>query len=480
VKDVFKNVLDSIRKKVDYADLRMVSTRSEHIRTKNSMVDAISDSTSRGFGIRVIVDGCWGFSSSSLMTKDEALKVAGEAIEIARATKLLKKMDVVMADEKPAVDRYRTKIVKDPFAVSLDDKIALLLEADRLMRKNPAIKVAEGSMSFWQTDKFFLSTEGADIDQTIVESGAGLTATAVGNGDVQRRSFPASWGDTATGGYEFVEGLKLVENAENAAEEAAGLLTAPECPSGEMDLIIMGSQLALQVHESCGHPTELDRVFGTEASFAGTSFLTVEKMGNFKYGSKEVSIYQDATAAGGLGSFGYDDEGVPAQRTPVVKEGLFVGYLTSRETASRLNARSNACMRADGWNRIPLIRMTNINLEPGQWDLDELVKDTKDGIMVDSNKSWSIDDKRLNFQFGTEMGWRIKNGKIEGLVKNAVYTGITPEFWGSCDAVCGRKFWHIWGVPSCGKGEPMQVAHVAHGAAPARFRKVKVGVGNAR
>jgi TldD protein len=480
VKDILKNVLDSVRKKVNYADARMVTTRSERIRTKNGTVDAIADGTSRGFGIRVIADGCWGFSSSSVLTKDEAARVAAEAIEIAQATRLLKKADVVLAEEKPAVAKYRTRIVKDPFAVSLDDKIAMLLEADRLMRKNPAIKVAEGAMSFWQTDKFFLSTEGADIDQTIVESGAGLTATAVGNGDVQRRSFPASWGDTATGGYEFIEGLKLVENAEQAADEAAGLLKAPECPSGEMDIIIKGSQLALQVHESCGHPTELDRVFGTEASFAGTSFLTVEKMGNFAYGSKQVSIYQDATAEGGLGTFGFDDEGVPAQRTPVVKEGRFVGYLTSRETASRINTRSNACMRADGWNRIPLIRMTNINLEPGNWDLDELIKDTKDGIMVDSNKSWSIDDKRLNFQFGTELGWRIRNGKIEGLIKNALYTGITPEFWGSCDAVCGRRFWHIWGVPSCGKGEPMQVAHVAHGAAPARFRKVKVGVGNAR
>ena len=208
MKDILKNVLDSVRKKVDYADARMVTTRSERVRTKNGTVDAITDGTSRGFGIRVIADGCWGFSSSSVLTKDEAARVAAEAIEIAQATNFLKKMDVVLAEEKPAVAKYRTRIVKDPFKVSLDDKIALLLEADRLMRKNPAIKVAEGAMSFWQTDKFFLSTEGADIDQTIVESGAGLTATAVGNGDVQRRSFPASWGDTATRGYEFVEGLE--------------------------------------------------------------------------------------------------------------------------------------------------------------------------------------------------------------------------------------------------------------------------------
>jgi len=480
VKDILKDVLDSIRKKVDYADARLVTGRAERLRVKNGSVDSITDGISRGFGIRVVVDGCWGFSSSSVVTKDEAAKVAREAIEIAGATRLAKKMDVVLSEEQARVDKYRTRIVKDPFEVSLDTKIALLLEADRLMRKNPLIKVAEGFLTFYQTDKVFLSTEGADLEQTIIESGGGTIATAVANGDIQRRSFPASWGDTATRGYEFIEEMKLVENAEKTADEAAGLLKAPECPSGEMDLIIGGSQLALQVHESCGHPTELDRVFGTEASFAGTSFLTVEKMGNFKYGSKQVSIFADATCDGGLGTFGYDDEGVPAQRSPIVKEGLFVGYLTSRETASRLEKKSNGCMRADGWNRIPIIRMTNINLEPGTWDFEDLIKDTKDGILVDSNKSWSIDDKRLNFQFGTELGWRIRNGKIEGLIKNALYTGITPEFWGSCDAVCGSKYWHIWGVPSCGKGEPMQVAHVAHGAAPARFRKVRVGVGNAR
>jgi TldD protein len=476
VKDALKQVLDDIKQTVDYADARMVTTRTERIKIKNGSVDSISDTTSRGLGIRVIVGGSWGFSSSSVVSEEEAVRVAGEAIEIAKAARLLKKFDVVLSDEAPAVDTYRTKVIKNPFDVPLEEKTALLLEADRILRANQAVKVAEGSMEFHAVDKLFLSTEGADIEQTIIESGAGITATAVSNGEVQRRSFPTSWGDTATRGYEFVEELELAKNAGKTAEEAAALLKAPVCPSGEMDLIIGGAQLALQIHESCGHPIELDRVFGTEASFAGTSFLTVEKMGNYKYGSDKVSIFQDATCEGGLGTFGYDDEGVPAQRTPVVEQGRFVGYLTSRETASKLNQRSNACMRADGWNRIPLIRMTNINLEPGDWKLDDLIRDTKDGIMVDFNKSWSIDDKRLNFQFGTEIAWRIKDGKIQGIVKNAVYTGITPEFWASCDAVCDRDHWHIWGIPNCGKGEPMQVAHVAHGAAPARFRKVRVGV----
>jgi TldD protein len=476
VKEDLKNVLDGIRRSVDYADVRLVTTRSERIKVKNGSVDSISDTTSRGLGIRVIVGGSWGFSSSALVTADEAAKVAAEAIEIAKATGMLKKFDVVLSEEKPAVDTYETRVTKNPFDVPLETKTGLLLEADRILRRNPAVKVAEGSMHFYSTDKLFLSTEGAEIKQTIIESGGGISATAVSNGDVQRRSFPTSWGDTATRGYEFIEELKLADNAEKTADEAAALLKAEDCPKGELDLIIGGSQLALQIHESCGHPTELDRVFGTEASFAGTSFLTVEKMGNYKYGSGHVSIFQDATCEGGLGTFGYDDEGVPAQRTPVVEKGRFVGYLTSRETAGRLNQRSNACMRADGWNRIPLIRMTNINLEPGRWTLDDLVKDTKDGILVDSNKSWSIDDKRLNFQFGTEIAWRIRNGKLGAIVRNAVYTGITPEFWASCDAVCNRDHWHIWGIPNCGKGEPMQVAHVAHGAAPARFRKVRVGV----
>lgn len=476
MKDALKNMLDGIRRSVDYADVRLVTTESQRLMVKNGSVDSISDNVSKGFGIRVIVDGCWGFSSSSLLSEEEAARVAKEAIEIARATKLLKKTDIILSEEAPRVDTYTTKIVKDPFKVSLDEKIRLLLDADSLMRKNTAVKVSEASMQFHRIEKVFLSTEGADIGQTMTESGGGITATAVSNGDVQKRSFPTSWGDTATRGYEFIQELNLVGNAEKTAEEAAALLKAPDCPSGEMDIIIGGSQLALQIHESCGHPTELDRVFGTEASFAGTSFLTVEKMGNFKYGSEHVSIFQDATCEGGLGTFGYDDEGVPAQRTPIVDHGDFIGYLTSRETASRLKQKSNACMRADGWNRIPLIRMTNINLEPGEWDYDELVRDTEDGLLLDSNKSWSIDDKRLNFQFGTEIAWRIKGGKIAGIVKNAVYTGITPEFWAGCDAVCGKDHWHIWGIPNCGKGEPMQVAHVAHGAAPARFRKVKVGV----
>jgi TldD protein len=294
---------------------------------------------------------------------------------------------------------------------------------------------------------------------------------------VQKRSYPNSHrGDFATLGYEYIEEMNLLENVDRTREEALQLLTADDCPDTESDIVICGSQMALQVHESCGHPSELDRVLGTEISLAGGSFMQIDGLNKLKYGSEIVNIYGDATIPGALGSFGYDDEGVEAQRFAIIKDGLHVGYQTSRETAPIIKERSNGTMRADGWNRLPLIRMTNINLEPGEWELNDLIADTQNGIFFDMNKVWSIDDQRLNFQFGVECAWEIKDGKLGRMFKNPLYTGITPEFWNSCDAICNKNHWHVWGVPNCGKGEPMQTARVAHGTAPARFRKVKVGV----
>ncbi|MBC7288699.1 MAG: TldD/PmbA family protein, partial [Armatimonadetes bacterium] len=303
-----------------------------------------------------------------------------------------------------------------------------------------------------------------------------LQASAAAPGDVLRRSYPSSHGgQTEARGWELVERLNLLEHAGRIAREAAELLKADECPEGTFDIILDGSQMALQLHESCGHPIELDRVLGSEASFAGTSFLTPDKLGQFQYGSPIVNIVADATIPGALGSFAYDDEGVPAQRTVIVRDGLFVGYLTSRETAAVIGQRSNGAMRADGWDRIPLIRMTNINLLPGSYSsLQDLIRDTDEGILMCGNRSWSIDDRRLNFQFACELALRIKNGQICGMLRNPQYQGITPEFWGACDGICGAAEWTIWGVPNCGKGEPMQIMEVGHGVAPARFRQVRV------
>jgi TldD protein len=289
------------------------------------------------------------------------------------------------------------------------------------------------------------------------------------------RTYP--WGrHQQTRGFEFVLEQQLVENSPRIAEEAVMLLRADPCPALDATTVILsGNQVALQVHESCGHPIELDRVLKQEASFAGTSFLTLEKLNNFQYGSEIVNMTADGTIPGGLGTFGYDDEGVPGQRVEVVRDGRFVGYITNRELASEVGlARSNGTMRAESWNRAPLIRMTNINLLPGAWKLDDLIADTDDGIYFDTNRSWSIDDKRLNFQFGTELAWEIKGGKRTRPLKNAIYTGVTPLFWRSCDAICNAEHWVVWGTPRCGKGQPQQTIRTGHGAAPARFRGIKV------
>ena len=270
--------------------------------------------------------------------------------------------------------------------------------------------------------------------------------------------------------------MDLAGEAPRVASEAAALLAAEPCPACETTVILDGGQLALQVHESIGHPIELDRVLGSEASYAGDSFLKPADLNTLRYGSDLVNVVADATCPGGLGTFGYDDEGVPAQRTPIITNGLFTGFLTSRETAPVIGAASNGAMRADGWSAIPLIRMTNINLMPGTWAFDDLLADTDDGIYLATNRSWSIDNKRLNFQFGTEIAWRIEGGRLTTMYKNPTYTGITPRFWNACDAVCSADHWRLWGTPNCGKGQPSQTAHVGHGVAPARFRNVQVGV----
>jgi TldD protein len=478
MKDKLKECITWLNGKgVNYADCRFVRREKESLQVTDSHVDSFSRDLNTGVGIRVLADGAWGFAATALITPAEIKKTAAQALQIAKASAVTKHEPVRLAEQEAFVDHYRSDCIKDPFTVGTDDKIGLLVSITDVLKKSKKIKTAEASLQFYKTGKLFVSTEGAEIEQDIIESGGGFYAVASKAGEAQKRSYPNSFGgDFTTRGYEFIEELKFLDHAERVREEAIGLLDASPCPSKETTIIIAAPQMALQVHESCGHPTELDRVLGTEISLAGGSFMTIDKLNKLKYGSDLVNITADATTPGGLGTFGYDDEGVKAQRTPLIKKGLFVGYLTSRETAPIIKQRSNGTMRADGWNRLPLIRMTNINLEPGDWDLKDLIADTKDGIFFDLNKSWSIDDKRLNFQFGVEAAWEIKNGVLGRMFKNATYTGITPEFWNSCDAVCNKNHWHVWGVPNCGKGEPMQVAHVAHGAAPARFRNIKVGV----
>jgi len=459
-----------------YADIRIIESRTETAGVKDGIVDSLGDLETVGFGVRVLVGDSWGFASSADVTRNEIDRVTALAVEIAKASALVPGNPVDLGPPVTSTGTYVTPVRIDPFSVPIEEKLALLLNADAIIRRNAGVKVSEGRVISVRHRKTFANTEGALLDQTIYECGGAIAATAVNGNDIQVRAHPDAFRCQGTGGWEYILEGRFVDHAERVASEAVALLNADVCPSQVTSLILDSSQLALQIHESCGHPTELDRVYGTEAAFAGRSFLTTDNLGKLRYGSPIVNLTADSVRSTGLGTFGWDDEGIPASSTPLVKNGEFTGYLMSRETASQLGLQSNGCMRADGWNRIPLIRMTNVSLEPGTWDLEDMIADTDDGVYMETNRSWSIDDMRLNFQFGTQLGYEIKKGKRTRLLRNCTYAGITPEFWNSCDAIGNEKHWKLWGTPNCGKGEPMQVMGTGHGAAPARFRNVRVGV----
>jgi TldD protein len=477
--DLAERAIDVARSAgASYADARYLAEEWESIDVQDDRVEGVDRGVTAGIGIRVIADGAWGFAGTARLEPSEVDRAAKLAVEIARSSVPLLKAPVRLAEEPPHVTSWSTPVEEDPFAVPIEDKIALLLAATGAMRTVQGLAISESSIDLWRRTSFLATSEGARIGQTITQSGAGIRAMAINDREVQQRSYPNSFrGHYACRGFEHVRAMDLVGNGPRIAEEAVALLSAPECPSTETTLILDAPQLALQVHESIGHPIELDRVLGMEAAYAGTSFLTPDHRGSFRYGSDEITISADATIPGALGSFGYDDEGVEAQRQIVIDHGVFQRFITSRETAPEIgDRRSNGTMRASGWDVIPLIRMTNINLEPGTSSLEEMIATTDDGIFMSTNQSWSIDDKRVNFQFGTEIAWEIKNGKRGRMLRNPNYNGRTVDFWSSCDAVGGPGEWGVWGTPNCGKGQPGQVARVAHGTAPGRFRNVRVGV----
>jgi len=461
-----------------YADVRIGEIFDEHLIVKKGVPEEVSLRQTSGFGVRVIVNGAWGFAGSVDLIKKEVIETTHKAVSIASASSKLKTKDVVLTPVKARKGKYTTPMKKDPFKIPMEEKIEILLAAERLIAEQSSlIRSSSAFFRAFRENKLFMSTEGVEINQQITWCGGGLEGIAIRNGEVHRRSFPASFrGNLSTRGYEFFESLALVDNAKKLGQEAVQLLDAEKCPSAETDLILTGDQLALQIHESCGHPTELDRALGTEADYAGTSFLIPDELGKLKYGSENVSIVADATVPGGLGTFGYDDEGTPAKQVYLIKEGMFVGYQTSRETAAELGLKeSSGGMRAQSPLALPIIRMTNINLLPGDWKANEIIEDTRNGILMQVNKSWSIDDRRLNFQFGTEIAWEIKNGSKEKILKNPTYTGITPVFWSSCNAI-SKEDWKMWGTPNCGKGVPGQAMYVGHGCSTAKFRNTRVGV----
>lgn len=462
---------------VDYADARFVDLKEEEVATENERLITLNHRRSQGVGIRVLDRGAPGFACTQNL--EDLQQTAKTALAVARASQLLQQSPICLAPKEVVTDSYGIDVQRDPFTVPREEKLELLLQAEAAMKKQASLFKTSGKLYFSQEKKIYVDTEGSCITQQLPVSGGGIEAVVVNDEDMQKRSYPTSFGGNyGQAGYEFIADLGLVERAPELAQEVTELLRAPLCPSGIFDVILLPSQMALQIHESVGHPVELDRVFGSEAAFAGTSFLQPSHITEeFPYGSRHINIVADATVPQGLGTFGYDDEGVRGQRCSIIEGGIFKGFLSCRETASLLGGSSNGSSRAHGWQNIPLIRMTNINLLPGDHSLDALIHDIQKGMLFKVNKSWSIDDKRINFQFGCEVAYEIRNGQLTGQIfKNPVYEDTTTRFWGRCDGVANEDFWELYGVPNCGKGEPMQTAMVGHGSSPARFRGVKVGV----
>src|SRR3954465_11195755 len=460
-----------------YADARFIRQRSEFIATRNGEVDELQRGEDEGIGVRVRVGGAWGFAATRHTTKGGAEAALAQALAIARAQPSAEATP--LAPEPPARGEHRGGEGTDPFEAPLERNLERLLEADAACGDDPRLNLRQVHYGAYARDTIFASTDGALYDQTVLECGGGLGGTATAGDEVRTCSFPGSHrGDTMQAGYEHFDSMPLVEEAPRVAEEAIALLSADACPSTTTTVILDGEQLALQVHESVGHAVELDRVLGGEASYAGISWVPPDAIGSLQYGSELMNVTADATSPGGLGSYRWDDEGVEGRAVPIVRDGVLQGFLSGRESAASIGLeRSTGCMRADGFARQPIVRITNVNLEPGDaGSLDDLIAATDRGIYMETNRSWSIDQRRLHFQFGTEIAWEIENGRRTRMLRNPTYAGVTPEFWGGLNAVCSRPAGKLWGVLNCGKGEPGQGMHVSHGAAPARFRDVQVGI----
>lgn len=475
MKDLAELALDMAKSKgASYADIRICRYRNQYIFGRDKRIETTADTEDMGFGIRAIVNGAWGFASSYRLEKEEIQRIAVLAVDVAKASSRLLKQPVDLVPEPAYQDHWQSPIEKNPFKIPMEKKIDLILKINEEMLKVNGIKVATAFLNFNEIWKYFASTDGSFIEQDLFFSYPNFTAVAVGAGDSQTRSIQIP---PEQKGYEHIESVDWIEKARQAAEEAVQKLKAKQGDAGKKDLVLLPSHLCLTMHESIGHATELDRALGWEADMAGTSFVTLDKLGALKYGSPLMNIVGDKLLPNALGTVGYDDDGVKARRFYIIKEGTFVGYQTTRELARFVNEKeSKGCAYADSWSSFPLQRMPNIWLKPGEkkLSLDELVADTKDGLLFDGMGSFSIDHQRYNFQFGGDAIWEIKNGKVGDMVKNVAYQSKTTDFWGSLDAVCSQEHWENWGVFGCGKGEPMQSARMGHGSAPARFRQVNI------
>jgi TldD protein len=456
-----------------YADARVMHRRYESMSARNGEIRELVQAEDAGLGVRALVGSAWGFFAVP-DSSDAAARSAGtKAAEIAVASARVPGPAAGLVPLPVASGSWANECAVDPLDVPLSVKGDLMVGATGEAHRQGA-DLAEGKYQIWDTRKWFVSSEGHRIDQHVRECGAGISATAIGPDETQRRSYPSFRGQYGTQGWELVDGMDLGAHAARIADEARALLTAPQCPAGETTLILGDEQMALQIHESVGHAIELDRILGWEAAYAGTSWLDLSRLGNLTYGSELMNIVIDPRVPGALGSFGYDDEGTPAAPRYAVQSGQWVGVLAGRDSAAVAGLDYAGSVRSDGWSRLPMVRMTNVGLEPGPHSLDEMIAQTRDGIVMDLNRSWSIDDRRLNFQFGCEIGYEVKDGKLGRMLRNPTYTGIGPRFWQSMDMLSSTVV--PWGTPNCGKGQPGQTGHTGHPAAAARFRNVRVGV----
>jgi TldD protein len=477
VLDVLTELVARAPQRCAYAEARHVVTDSEGVLVRNGHVEQVEREASGGIGVRVRVGGGWGFAATREATLAAAEGALARALAIAESQPTAPAAP--LAPVQPARGHWCCDSELDPFDVSLEYKLELLHAAESALRGDPRIVRSDAECSSRRVRSAFASTDGAACTQERAECGATIAAIAIDGDELQVRSYPGAHGvSAACAGWEHVLGLHLAAHAPRVAAEAIELLSAPPCPSGQATVVLGAEQLALQVHESIGHALELDRMLLQEAAYAGTSWVLPADLGRLRYGSEQLRITADATLPGGLGSFGWDDEGVAATRTTLIDAGVLRSALSDRQSAAAIGLdRSGGCARADGFARQPIVRMTNVSIEPGDaGTLADLVADTDEGLYLESNRSWSIDDRRLHFQFATEIAREIRGGELGRLLRNPSYAGMTPRFWSGLDAVCSASEWRLWGLVNCGKGEPGQVMRVSHGTAPARFRDVQVGV----
>jgi TldD protein len=474
--DLLKMACELARKQgCQFADARYLSIRRQRVSSRDHALSDSSDGDDRGFGVRVLYRGAWGFASSPRYNAGEVAQVIALALRIARASALAPRSGGVnWAPEAALGLEFRSDCRQDPFEVPLENKADLLIAANQVMLGNAAVKRAQGYMSFKRVQRWYVNTEGSECHSDVTTSESMIWAIAVGNDDFQTRHWEAP---VSTRGFESFRKRDFVDQAERIAAEAEEKLSARLAPEGEFDIVTDSENLALTIHESVGHATELDRVMGYEVSMAGSSFVSRDKMGEFRYGSDQVTLIADNTLEHGLATQGFDDDGVPGQRWEIVKDGIFQTYSSGREFAHYAGEeRSRGSCRADHWSSIPIVRIPNLYLAAGKAPLspDELIGDIKHGLYFEGRDSFSIDQWRLNFQFGGNAVWEIKNGKKAGMLKAALYQSSTPYFWNACDASCDERFWQPRGITNCGKGDPLQVAQMTHGAAPTRFRRISI------